>query len=210
MTIAPWLCRLGHVATTAQLRASRITHSTLSVALRDGAIERIVRGTFACAHLNGRMRDAAHSRTLIDCVSALDAHADVWSGILRTGLYVRAEPGRHIGALPEGAVVHWSARHEEQTFDLEVAPVDALLSVMRCLDPYDVIACIESALHLGYLNEQEFKQLRDLARHSRHDSADAGRVSPLHNCTDLSKHAGPCRPSAASRADSVQRGNASR
>ena len=34
---------------------------------------------------------------------------------------------------------------------------------MRCLDPYDVIACIESALHLGYLNEQEFKRLRDLA-----------------------------------------------
>jgi len=34
---------------------------------------------------------------------------------------------------------------------------------MRCLDPYDVIACIESALHLGYLNERGLSLLWDLA-----------------------------------------------
>jgi very-short-patch-repair endonuclease len=109
------------------------------------------------------MKDAAISRTLVDCVTALDGHPDLWSGIPVAGLHLRARPGRHIGTVPEGAVVHWAEEHDRGSSGPEVGPVDALLSAVRCLDPYDVIACIESALHLGYLDERGFRKLQLLA-----------------------------------------------
>ncbi|MDF1479057.1 type IV toxin-antitoxin system AbiEi family antitoxin domain-containing protein [Leifsonia sp. H3M29-4] len=156
------LCSLGHVASTRDLLAAGLTRRELARAVTVGRALRPARGVYACPHLEPVQLTAARAGLRLDCVTAL-ARRGVWSGIRDARLHLRAQAGRHHGAVPIGAVVHWAGRHETGEHPLEVSIVDALLQAMRCLDHDDALACIESALHLRELDERGLRRLRELA-----------------------------------------------
>lgn len=146
------MCATGHVATSPQLR-SRFSVRQLRSACEAGLIRRVSRGVYACTHLDPQLVLAAQAGGRLDCVSSLARHG-VWSGVEWPRLHLRAEPHQHLRQHVPGAVVHWSARLQVADL-LEVAAVDAVLQAIRCLGPDDALACVESALHLGFLNDDE-------------------------------------------------------
>ena len=146
------MCAAGHVATTRQLRA-RFSARHLTRACDAGLIKRLTRGLYSCAHVDAQLVIAAQAGGRLDCVSALFRH-EVWSGVDRPALHLRMEPHQHVRRSTPGAFVHWSDTVRSGSL-LEVAPVDAVLQAIRCLSPDDALACVESALHTGYLSDDE-------------------------------------------------------
>lgn len=156
------LCSFGHVASTHELLATGLSRRRLAAAVGSGRVLRASRGVYACSHLEAKPLAAARSGCRLDCVTAL-AQRGVWSGIRPAGLHVRASPGRHLGVLPAGAKVHWATQHLPSDDPLAVSTADALLQAMRCLDRYDALACVESALHVGELDARALPRLLELA-----------------------------------------------
>lgn len=76
------------------------------------------------------------------------------------GLHYRARPGTHVAALPPGATVHWRPPPSDIGRSREVSAAQALLQATRCLSPLDWLASVESALHLGNLDEHGLEWLR--------------------------------------------------
>lgn len=118
-------------------------------------------GTYACAHVDVDVRLAATAGARLDCVALLDKTENLWSGIRTPGLHVRAPRGRHVGALPARAVVHWSHPHLEGSASV-VSCVDALIQAAQCLEPIDWLASVESALYLGVISDEELETIRAL------------------------------------------------
>jgi very-short-patch-repair endonuclease len=56
-------------------------------------------------------------------------------------------------------VVHWSTTLGKSAIPWEVSPLDALLQAIKCLPPDDALASVESALHTGFITEDEFDEL---------------------------------------------------
>lgn len=157
-----WLCTRGHVATTQQLRAAGVSKFRLASAVADGKLLALRTGVYACPHLDASAREVAGAGVLFDCVSALARHEDLWSGPLTDIPHVRAGPNDRApraGSL----VVHWRRQFGEPVHPFEVSPLDALLQAMSCLSPYDSLAAVESAMHLGYLDQRDLDRLLDLA-----------------------------------------------
>ncbi len=145
------MCAAGHVASTARLR-EHFSARSLARASDTGLIRRVARGLYSCTHLDTQLVLAAQSGGRLDCVSSLAQHG-VWSGVERPGLHLRMEPHQHARRVA-GAFVHWSGTFQSAE-PLEVAPVDAVLQSIRCLNPDDALACVESALHTGFLTEEQ-------------------------------------------------------
>jgi very-short-patch-repair endonuclease len=159
MSLVDALCGMGHIASARQL-AAVATKRAVASAVGQQLIQRAGRGIYVCAHVDGEQLAAARAGCLIDCVSALARH-DVWSGIRPHTLHLRARPHQHV----RGAAVRWSRTHGVAA-NGEVSPVDAILEVMRCLPPDDALACVESALYLGYLDERGLQLVYSLAPRS--------------------------------------------
>jgi very-short-patch-repair endonuclease len=156
-----WLCDRGHLARTSELVAAGASRRQLARAVAMGELLRLAPGRYACAHIDEVARHAATSGCRVDCISALARHG-VWSGIAQAGLHLRAVPGRHLVGVPQHALVHRNALRTSP-HGVEVSPVDAVLRAMRCLAPYDALASVESALHVGYLDEIGLRTLIDSA-----------------------------------------------
>lgn len=165
-----WLCSHGHVATTRELASVGVTKSRLAAAVAVGRLLPLRKGVYACAHIDTPEREVAAAGGLFDCVTALARHADLWSGPDQHLAHVRALPhGRSptAGAVA-GAVVHWRRQFGRPVHPFEVSPLDALLQAMSCLTPYDSLASIESAMHLGHLDRHGLDRLLDLAPERMH------------------------------------------
>jgi len=157
------LCELGHVASAAALVARGNTRRQIAAAAQLGRIHRVARGIYACPHLDADSTAAARAGGAIDCVSALARHEKQWAGIAAPGVHLRVRPHHHVAWMPRGAVVHWSARLAQASHPLIVSSVDALLQAMRCLPPYDALACLESAMHTEYLDAAGLEMVLALA-----------------------------------------------
>lgn len=147
-----WICANGHLATTRELASRGVTDRAMSAAVRAGRLLRLKQGTYACPHLEDDLQMAARAGVRIDCVTALARVENRWSGVEPPGLHVRARSGRHLGPLPPDAVVHWSDTESGRGV---VSPIEALAQAARCLPVVDWLACVESALHLGSIDEQD-------------------------------------------------------
>ncbi|WP_411719792.1 hypothetical protein [Mycetocola sp.] len=150
--IIAWLCDSGHVATTGQLQRY-FSVRDLRRARESGLIRRLARGIYACTHIDTPLALAAQTGGRLDCVSSLARHG-VWSGLERPGLHLRMEPHQHARRSIPSAFVHWSGTVQKAHL-LEVAPVDAVLQAIRCLGPDDALACVESALHMKFLSDDQ-------------------------------------------------------
>lgn len=167
------LCDVGHVASAQKLASLGLGRRTLSSLVRTGFIQRVARGVYACTHLDSGRLQAARAGGAIDCLTVLQQHA-VWSGINAPGLHLRMDSRYHQKHLIPGSVVHWAATHAAPTTTLEVAPLDALLMAIACLPPDDALACVESALHLRFIGEEDYVQL--LTRTPSHHRRIVGAV----------------------------------
>ncbi|MFM9877900.1 MAG: type IV toxin-antitoxin system AbiEi family antitoxin domain-containing protein [Rhodoglobus sp.] len=157
-----WLCTRGHVASARDLAAMGASRRAVARAVAEGRLIRCRRGIYACPHIDAQERSAAAIGGHIDCLSALARHENVWTGPTARELHVRVDPRFHAQAAA-GTVLHWQVVHGESEHPLEVAPIDALLQAMSCLSGYDALAAVESAAHLGYLNETDLGRLLELA-----------------------------------------------
>lgn len=148
------MCAAGHVATTGQLRG-RCSARELRRACDSGLMTRIARGVYSCTHLDPQLVFAAKTGGRVDCVSSLARHG-VWSGVEPPGVHLRMEPHQHARRAVPGTRVHWSMTACPGSL-LEVSPVDAVLQAIRCLGPDDALACVESALHTGFLSDDQLE-----------------------------------------------------
>lgn len=102
-------------------------------------------------HLEPLDRLAIACRGRLDCVAVLRA-AGVWTGHYR-GVHLRVTRGdRHavarVRAAARHAKVHWDRERFPGASRTRVTVQEALFCAMRCLPPEDLIAAIESAVHL--------------------------------------------------------------
>lgn len=126
----------------------------LSRAVSDGRLDRLRAGTYACAQLSGVARTAAVAGMELDCLSFLEKTPNQWVGRGTVGLHLLARGGRHHDTTPDGTTVHWSRYPQGGT-------IGALRRSVRCLGPYDWLAAIESAVHLGSISPGDVDRLRD-------------------------------------------------
>lgn len=143
-----WICGVGHIVASGQLRSRGATQRDLSAAVRSGRLIRLKPGTYACSHADSDLRAAAKASAQLDCLSVLGRIENQWTGVGRPALHLRAKPGTHLGAVPADYVVHWSRRCDTAP----VSTVEALVQSVRCLSSIDWLASVESALHLGAID----------------------------------------------------------
>jgi hypothetical protein len=115
-----------------------------------------------CGDLNANELLAASCGGRIDCVSVLRVHG-IWTGDVRGMLHLRmpAHGGRATQRLSSSGrrvVTHW-LRPRLRGSKLYVSVFDALRQAMDCLPADDLIAAIESAVHLKKLSKERALEL---------------------------------------------------
>jgi very-short-patch-repair endonuclease len=144
------LCSLGHVATTAELERAGLGRRERA-SLIPALAYKPRRGVFACSHLDSLDRLAVSCRARLDCIAVLRAEG-VWTGHYR-GVHLRLTRGdRHgaprVQASVKHAKLHWDRDRFPGTSRTRVTVQEALFCAMRCLPAEDLMAAIESAVHL--------------------------------------------------------------
>jgi very-short-patch-repair endonuclease len=138
--------------TTAGLRASGIRKHAIARAVRDGRLLRVRRGRYVPGWAHADVIETARLGVRLDCVSLLKLigvfvlHAD--------GVHVQVTNGAsRLPARPEKVVCHW--RPSCVGSDALVADVvEALAQACRCQDPRSAIATLDSAWHLGLVDDE--------------------------------------------------------
>ncbi len=157
---APFLCTLGHIATTRDLASRGISAWRIRAAVLEGRIQRLRRGIYGCAHAPRSTSLAASVAGSITCVSVL-REAGVWAGDSRL-LHVQLKPGT---ARPTHLDMkfHW----EHPRFPMETAwragRMQAMWRAIHCLDEENAVAALESAIHEGFLTPDEVRRIARLA-----------------------------------------------
>ena len=98
----------------------------------------------------------------IDCVTALRARK-IWVGERTGGLHVRmpshgGRAAQRLSSLRRRVTAHW-LRPRKDDSKLYVSTFDALRQAMDCLPRDDLIAAIESAVHLGEISTADALEL---------------------------------------------------
>ena len=161
---ATLICTLGHAATTDELLGLGVTPAHLRTAVQGGAILRAARGVYLCAHADREQRGAATAHARISCVSAL-RRARVWAGLdLSLHLQVPAHAsGTRPGLDRSGQSIRYHWAHPRFPGSDErswlVSPMEAVWQAIHCLDEEHAIACLESAVHEGFLTVDQVREL---------------------------------------------------
>ncbi|WP_322409637.1 type IV toxin-antitoxin system AbiEi family antitoxin domain-containing protein [Microbacterium invictum] len=123
----------------------------------EGRLIRLRRGRYADPRAHPHLLDAGRAGGRLDCVSLLAT----------LGVFVRENPGLHIQfdrsasripPLRPGYTAHWRsdrAISENLAADL----IGALAQAVRCQTPRDAIATLDSAWHLGLVDEAEIAEV---------------------------------------------------
>lgn len=145
------------LVTFAELRASGISRTRLDELLRSGRLIRVRRGRYAPGTLETELLTAARLGGRLDCVSVLRLH----------GVFVHAPTELHVqldrraSRLPQrGGSVHAHWRDSESASGaLCVGMVEALVQACRCLGPRRAVATLDSAWHLGIVDEADIGEV---------------------------------------------------
>lgn len=178
------VCTLGHLASAAQLRERGVSGGAIRAAIGCGTLTRVARDRYACAHLQtlpGGVDQLAAARAhgRIGCLSAL-RRASVWTGTDQQ-LHLQLRPGQHgtrrdlVDARGQPIAYHWSEpfpRSGVRSTDEArlstgrcwlVEPMEAVWRAIHCLEEEDAIACLESAVHEGFISPHELWEICALA-----------------------------------------------
>ncbi|KJL35551.1 hypothetical protein RR49_02310 [Microbacterium ginsengisoli] len=125
--------------------------------IRNGTIIRVRRGRYVAADLPDAVVRAARLGGRLDCVSLL---REVGVFVARShGLHLQVEP--HASRLPhrpKDVRAHWRGDSADPT-RLGTDLVGAIVQAVRCQSPRDAVATLDSALHLGLLDEEMIGQV---------------------------------------------------
>lgn len=153
------ICDLGHISRTDTLRVRGWTREKLRIAVERGTLQRLLRGTYACAHLEPVVRFAAQAGAALSCVSVLSG-LGVWAGNdRRVHVQVRTTRSHHV----PGAVTHWSNPRFGMSTPWRASTMESLWQAMHCLDEENAIAAMESAVAEGALTRSQVMRLGALA-----------------------------------------------
>lgn len=149
---------------TDELLRLGITPAQLRTAIRHGTIVRAARGVYLCPHADRDQRDAAAAHGRISCLSAL-RRAKVWAGLDRS-LHLQL-PAHNGGSRPARDRVgqpiryHWAHPRFRGVTERSwlVSPMEAVWQAIHCLDEENAIACLESAVHEGFLTIDQVREL---------------------------------------------------
>ncbi|MET0954913.1 MAG: hypothetical protein ABWY68_03115, partial [Cryobacterium sp.] len=143
-------------------------------------LTRVTRDRLACVHL-GTLPDgtdrlaAARAHSRIGCLSAL-RRASVWVGADQQ-LHLQLRPGQHgtgrdlVDSRGWPIVYHWTrpfpgagrptpdGQHSAGGRCWLVEPVEAVWRAIHCLDEENAIACLESAVHEGFITKDELMEI---------------------------------------------------
>ncbi|MGX1701211.1 type IV toxin-antitoxin system AbiEi family antitoxin domain-containing protein [Microbacterium sp. NPDC055357] len=145
--------------TYAELRASGMSRRGIDRAVRAGDLIRVRKGRYLESHAASDVVRAARLGGKPDCISLL---ADL-------GVFVLERPALHIvvpvgssrlGAVPKGVVRHWRSLDDDVVANPVV--VGALAQACRCQPIPAAIATLDSAWHLGLVEEAEIADVLSL------------------------------------------------
>lgn len=143
----------------ADLRITGATGRQITDAVRDGRLLRLRRDRYLPAGAHPTICAAARWGGRLDCVSVLQLF----------GVFVREAGGLHVQLAPDASRVprpdgaarvirHW--RTSQAAADAALTPLDeALLAAVRCQRPRDAIATLDSAWHVGVVDEAQLNDL---------------------------------------------------
>jgi len=144
--------------TTAELRSAGVTKRVLRRWLDSGRVVRVRRGVYVSADTPAPLVDAARLGARLGCVSLLSL----------LGVFVRNPSGLHVhidrgeSRLPPrgpNVVAHWRTPLGAGDHPLVASVVDALVEAVRCQQPRDAIATLDSAWHLGLVDESAIAEV---------------------------------------------------
>lgn len=142
---------------SSMLRDAGMSRRAIHSAVRSGALQRVRRGSYVPAGSRPDLVESASLGGRLDCVSLLEA----------VGVFVRRRSGLHVQqeshasrrpAAPKGVRYHWrrsTAPRESAVTDL----VEALVQAVRCQTPRDAVATLDSAWHLGHVDERDIADI---------------------------------------------------
>lgn len=143
----------------ADLRAAGLSQSAITRAVRAGTLVRPRKGVYLHHEASDDACIAAHVGGLVGCVSVL-ANFAVFV-LENSAVHVHLPPHATRLRKPKSAVVrHW--RPLRRTVDrhaLKVKLFDALLQSTICQNPRAAIATLDSALHLGLIDESDLDEI---------------------------------------------------
>lgn len=141
------------ILTTAELRAQGLSERRIRTIVDSGQLLRVRRGQYVSASAPTCIVEATRLGGRLDCVSLLR----------EAGVFVAASAPLHIqittGASrlptrPSHVIAHWRDTAAERFSP--IAPlVEALAQACRCQDPRSAIATLDSAWHLGLIDEAD-------------------------------------------------------
>ncbi|MEV8273846.1 type IV toxin-antitoxin system AbiEi family antitoxin domain-containing protein [Microbacterium sp. NPDC077184] len=137
--------------TTAELRAQGITRRSLATLVATGSLLRVRRGQYVVFDTPPAVTDAARLGGRLDCVSLLALlEVFVHHG---SGSHIQITPGAsRLPAPGPASCRHWRDSEAAQN-DLCVPIVEALAQACRCQPIRSAIATLDSALHLGLIDD---------------------------------------------------------
>lgn len=164
---------------TSDLRAHGLSERRIRLLVDSGQLLRVRRGKYLAVDAPPCLAEAARLGGRLDCVSLLR----------EAGIFVASEPFLHVQldngasrlpARPQHVVAHW--RTTAAIRCSPIAPwVEALAQACRCQDPRSAIATLDSAWHLGFVDDAELREI--FARLPL-------RYRPLHGLLDRQAESG--------------------
>lgn len=148
-----------------ELRGAGVTRAQIRDAVREGWLRHARRDVYLSAGVPESVFRAQRVGGRLDCVSALEL-----MGVYvhkRFHLHVQVDPrharlrspvsrAKRLGSDGASAVVHWrDVRGDAHTVD----PVSAIVQSFGCQEPRHVVASIDSALHLGIIDQDDIDEI---------------------------------------------------
>lgn len=144
---------------SAQLRGLGWTKRQIAAAVRQGALQRARRGAYVPAGTPGDVVRAAAEGGRLACVSALAQLGVFVHSAERVHLHFDRGAWKHAPAQPKD-VWHWQKLlRTPHPCASAVSVVDALAQALWCETPRNAVACIDSALHLGLIREDDLDEV---------------------------------------------------
>jgi very-short-patch-repair endonuclease len=143
--------------TRADLRRAGVTRHQLDGALAAGALIRLRRGRYVSGDSHDEAVRAGKLGGRLDCLSLL-RHLGVFV-LDAPPLHLQVDVGAsRLPARPHEVVCHWRAS-EAPAGSLFADRIEAVAQAVRCQDPRAAIATLDSAWHLGLIDENDLARV---------------------------------------------------
>ncbi len=154
---APFQGQRDRILETSDLRAQGLSGQRIRLLVDSGQLLRVRRGKYLAADVPACLSEAARLGGRLDCVSLLrEAGVFVARDV---PLHIQIDNGAsRLPARPPQVVAHWRTTVADRCSP--IAPwVEALAQACRCQDPRSAIATLDSAWHLGFVDEADLREV---------------------------------------------------